>query len=173
MLWCGNARSGRSNGWSFPPRVERHLRELTAGKKVLQQFGGMARWGVKIDIDPTTRPHVIADAWLLPFKKNAFDVVIVDPPYHSINQQMKNQLIRAAAYCAREHVIWFHTMWIAGDAQCQLEQSVAGPRRRQLRGALHPGLSHTSHQGAATAVLHTRTGHQIQPLARRADRPAV
>jgi hypothetical protein len=122
-LWCGNARQGRSNGWSFPPRVQRHLRELTAGKRVLQQFGGLARWGVKLDIDRTTRPHVIGDAWLPPFVKNAFDVVILDPPYVTINQQMKQQLLLAAAYVAREHVIWFHTMWIASDSACQLERS--------------------------------------------------
>jgi len=123
VLWCGNARSGRSNGWSFPPRVERHLREITDGKKVLQLFGGRSRWGVKMDIDPLTQPHVIADAWLPPFVKNAFDVVILDPPYVSINQQMKQQLLRAAAYVAREHVIWFHTMWIASDSTCQLRRA--------------------------------------------------
>jgi hypothetical protein len=123
VLWCGNARSGRANGWSFPARVERHLRTLTAGKTVLQQFGGLARWGVKVDIDPLTRPHVLADAWLLPFVKNAFDVVIIDPPYHSINQQMKQQLLRAAAYVARERVIWFHTQWIASDSLLRLERA--------------------------------------------------
>jgi hypothetical protein len=69
-----------------------------------------------MDIDPITRPDVFADAWLPPFVKDAFDVVIVDPPYISINQQMKQQLLRAAAYIAKEQVIWFHTMWIAGDA---------------------------------------------------------
>lgn len=76
-----------------------------------------------MDIDPITRPDVRADAWLPPFVKNAFDIVILDPPYVSINQQMKQQLLRAASYIAREQVIWFHTMWIAGDAQMTLERS--------------------------------------------------
>jgi hypothetical protein len=75
-----------------------------------------------MDIDPITRPDVVADAWLPPFGQDSFDVVILDPPYHSINQQMKQQLIRAAAFIAREHVIWFHTMWIAGDGQCRFER---------------------------------------------------
>jgi hypothetical protein len=122
VLWCSNQRTGRSNGWSFPPNVERQLRELTKGKRVLQQFGGLAKWGVRMDIDPRTRPHVLADAWLPPFTRDAFDVVILDPPYLAINQQMKQQLLRSAAYVAREHVIWFHTMWIAGDAQMTLER---------------------------------------------------
>ena len=123
MLWCSNQRSRRSNGWSFPPNVERHLRALTEGKRVLQLFGGLSKWGVRMDIDPVTRPHVFAYAWLPPFVKNAFDVVILDPPYVSINQQMKQQLLRAAAYIAREQVIWFHTMWIAGDAQMRLDRA--------------------------------------------------
>jgi hypothetical protein len=76
-----------------------------------------------MDIDPVTKPHVLADAWLPPFVKNAFDVVILDPPYVSINQQMKQQLLRAAGYIAKEQVIWFHTMWIAGDAQMRLEHA--------------------------------------------------
>ncbi len=123
VLWCSNNRSGRSNGWSFPPKVERTLRELCAGKRVVHLFGGLATFGTRLDIDPSTRPHVIGDAWLPPFRKDAFDVVILDPPYVGINQQMKQQLIRGAAYIARERVIWFHTMWIAGDAQCRLERA--------------------------------------------------
>src|SRR4051812_40293396 len=105
VLWCSNNRAGRSNGWRFPPKVERLLKQITAGKRVLQLFGGMSRWGVRIDIDRSVRPDVIADAWLPPFGADSFNVVIIDPPYHSINQQMKQQLLRTAAYVAREHVV--------------------------------------------------------------------
>lgn len=125
ILWCSNQRRRRGNGWAFPPNVDRHLRKLTAGKRVCHLFGGQARFGTRIDIDRSLRPDVIADAWLPPFKENAFDVVILDPPYVSINQQMKQQLLRAASYIARERVIWFHTMWIAsgcGD-HLQLDRS--------------------------------------------------
>jgi len=123
VLWCSNNRSGRSNGWSFPPRVDWLLRELTAGKKVLHLFGGLAKFGTRVDIDWTVKPHVLADAWLPPFSMNAFDVVIIDPPYVALNQQMKQQLLRSAAYVARESVIWFHTMWIASDSTCRLERA--------------------------------------------------
>lgn len=123
VLWCSNNRRGRSNGWSFPPKVDRLLRELTAGRRVGHLFGGMAKFGTRLDIDPSTRPHVIGDAWLPPFCRDAFDVVILDPPYVSINQQMKQQLLRAAAWCARESVIWFHTMWIAGDGACRPDRA--------------------------------------------------
>ena len=123
VLWCSNQRSGHSNGWSFPPAVDRKLRELTTGKRVGHLFGGLAKWGLKLDIDPVTRPHVLGDAWLPPFRRDAFDVVILDPPYISINQQMKQQLLWSAAYIAREHVIWFHTQWIAADARMRLERA--------------------------------------------------
>lgn len=36
---------------------------------------------------------------------------------------MKQQLLRSAAYIAREHVIWFHTQWIACDARMRLEHA--------------------------------------------------
>jgi hypothetical protein len=123
VLWCSNNRQGRSNGWRFPPKVEKLLIALTAGKRVCHLFGGLASFGTRIDIDPNVRPDVIADAWMPPFARDAFDVAILDPPYLNINQQMKNALLHGAAFIAREHVIWFHTMWIATDARCRLERS--------------------------------------------------
>lgn len=123
VLWCSNNRRGRSNGWAFPPNVEKLLRQLTDGKRVLHLFGGMASWGVTMDIDRMLRPNVFADAWLPPFKRDAFDVVIVDPPYKGINQQMKSRLLSGAAFVARESVFWFHTMWIAGDQSVTCERA--------------------------------------------------
>ncbi|MGO9798858.1 MAG: hypothetical protein ACLPQ0_05305 [Candidatus Binatus sp.] len=122
VLWCPNNHGERGVGWSFPPAVDRHLRKLTAGMNALQAFGGRARWGIRLDIDPITEPHVIGDAWLLPFKRDAFDVVILDPPYFALNQLEKHQLLRAATWCARKWVIWFHTIWIAGDRHCSFER---------------------------------------------------
>lgn len=122
-LWCSNNRQGASNRWSFPPAVDKLLRTITQGRTVLQMFGGMSRWGTKLDIDPMTSPHVRGDAWLLPFRRDSFDVVILDPPYTGINQQMKQSLLRGAAFVAREHVIWFHTQWIAPDCGMRRERS--------------------------------------------------
>jgi hypothetical protein len=122
-LWCANQRKGSVNRWSYPPAVEKLLRSVTAQRSVLQLFGGLSRWGVKLDIDGTTRPHVRGDAWIPPFGKDTFDVVILDPPYAGINQQMKQALIRGAAFVAREHVYWFHTNWVAPDAGLRRERS--------------------------------------------------
>jgi hypothetical protein len=123
VLWCSNPRAGAPNRWSFPPKVEKLLRTLTVDKQVLHLFGGQAKWGRRIDIDPTTRPHVIADAWLPPFKADAFDVVIIDPPYDRLEAEVKAQLCDAAGYIAREHVIWFHTVWVSAGPFMTLDRS--------------------------------------------------
>ena len=114
-LWCSNQRRRSGNGWAFPTNVRKLLIDLTAGQTVLHLFGGQATWGRRLDIDSTLRPDVIGDAWLPPFKKSSFDVVIIDPPYAGINQQMKMHLLIAAGWVARSSVIWFHTQWIAGN----------------------------------------------------------
>lgn len=111
---CGPATAGRSR------RRYAHLRALSKGASVYHPFGGRAKFGLRGDIDPIVKPDVIADAWLPPFAQGSFDVVILDPPYVNINQQMKNQLLRSAAFIAKKRVIWFHTMWIAGAGQSQL-----------------------------------------------------
>src|SRR6266542_1313446 len=58
-----------------------------------------------------------------PFSRYSFDVLILDPPYAGINQQMKQMLIRGAAFVAREHVMWFHTQWVAPDSGMRRERS--------------------------------------------------
>ena len=126
VLWCGSSRGKHTgNGWSFPTAVDRHLRALTVGRSVFHPFGGRARFGLRGDIDPIVRPDVIADAWLPPFRRDAFDVVILDPPYPNFNLQMQRSLLRAAGYIARDHVVWFHTVWIrnTGRGRLELERS--------------------------------------------------
>ena len=65
--------------------------------------GGALRstFGVRLDVDPATNPDVIGDAWLPPFAKDSFDVVILDPPYVRFNAQVKCALFRAAGWVAR------------------------------------------------------------------------
>lgn len=124
VLWCGTTVSTRNGeGWTFPPAVEQLLLRITRKKTVFHPFGGRSRFGVRGDIDLGLKPDVIADAWLPPFVKNAFDVVILDPPYHSINQQMKTALLEAASFIAAERVIWFHTQWIPSGQGLTLGRS--------------------------------------------------
>lgn len=115
------------DGWSFPRDVRTLLLRETEGKSVLHLFGGKADFGTRLDMDVSTRPHVLGDAWLPPFAKDSFDVVIMDPPYHGDFRTMSNQktraLFAAAAWIARIHVVWFHTVWIESPARCRLEKS--------------------------------------------------
>jgi hypothetical protein len=123
VLWCPNASGSKGAGWSFPPKVERLLQQMTEGKRVLQMFGGRSRWGTRLDVDPLTRPHVRGDAWLPPFQRDSFDVVILDPPYFHLTANEKGQLLRQAAFIARERVIWFHTIWIYSARSLPLERA--------------------------------------------------
>ena len=82
---------------SFPLHFERRLLELlgfepgTLGQmeffdrsmrtRILHQFGGMAEFGLRMDVNESLEPDLIADAHALPFPDNTFDLVIVDPPY--------------------------------------------------------------------------------------------
>lgn len=75
-----------------------------------------------MDIDPTTRPDVIADAWCPPFGRDSFDVVIVDPPYVTFNNQMVRALLINAGWMARETVVWFHTLWLDCPCRFRLRQ---------------------------------------------------
>jgi hypothetical protein len=89
-------------------------------------FGGLARFGTRLDIDPLTAPDVIGDAWVPPFEKDSFDFVIMDPPYiegfRSMSNQKTRALFAAAAWIARKQVIWFHTVWIESPTRCTLQK---------------------------------------------------
>jgi hypothetical protein len=123
VLWCGNSRQGNGNGWSFPPRVRRILQSDTAGKSVLHLFGGRSTFGFRMDVDPIVRPDLIGDAWLPPFRRESFDVVILDPPYFTMNAQVKTGLFRAAGYIARERP----PTW--GDYERRATERFSPPKR--------------------------------------------
>jgi hypothetical protein len=122
---CGRPPRAKANGWSFPKTVEDLLFRELAGKTVLHLFGGMARFGTRLDIDPSTRPDVIGDAWMPPFARSSFDVVVLDPPYVRFSAQMTMALCCQAAFVAREQVIWFSTLWLDHPARLRLNKAFA------------------------------------------------
>ena len=66
----------------FPLWFEQKIMKLYDNpEKVLHPFGGMAEYGIRVDLNKDVDPDVIADAHHLPFKDNVFDMVILDPPY--------------------------------------------------------------------------------------------
>lgn len=59
----------------------RQLSLLPGGGRILHPFGGLAEYGIRLDVNADLRPHVQGDAHYLPFKSDRFDMVVVDPPY--------------------------------------------------------------------------------------------
>jgi len=94
---------------------------------VLHLFGGKADFGTRMDIDPSVLPDIVGDAWLPPFSKDAFDVVVLDPPYvgefKTLNDQKVKQLLGGAAFIARHRVVWFHPQWIDYPARMKPEKA--------------------------------------------------
>lgn len=107
----------------FPKAVEAQLLKDCGGLTVLQLFGGRSSFGTRLDVDPFVHPEVIGDAWLPPFASNSFDVVIIDPPYITLNAQMKHALFCAANSIARKRVIWFSTIWCAASSGLSTEKA--------------------------------------------------
>jgi|SRR5579864_9167313 len=126
IFWCGNLNQKRGEKWSFPPQVERYLRQWCEGKSTLHLFGGRAKFGTRIDMDPHTQPDIIADAFLPPFARRSFDVVILDPPYRpymDLGPDTVRPLLMNASWIARSTVIWFAPVWIDGYTWLRLERS--------------------------------------------------
>jgi hypothetical protein len=107
----------------FPRAVEARLIEDCRDLTVLQLFGGRSSFGTRLDLDPFVRPDVIGDAWLPPFGQDSFDVVIIDPPYVTLNAQLKHALFSAANFIARKRVIWFSTIWMAASSGLSPERA--------------------------------------------------
>lgn len=123
VLWCANARRGAGNRWSFPGPVRTKLKADCRGSSVLHLFGGRADFGVRLDIDVAVRPDVLGDAWLPPFARDSFDIVILDPPYVHFGSEVKRALLRAATWIARRRVIWFATCWLSAGTGLKPEAS--------------------------------------------------
>ncbi len=66
----------------FPLYFEQNLYQyLGYPADVLHPFGGRAEIGVRCDLDATLEPDYVCDAHELPFEDEAFDCVVLDPPY--------------------------------------------------------------------------------------------
>lgn len=81
-VWSvGPNTSGYPGG--FPDGLINMVRRHWWGKKRLWVFAGRHRdhGGTHVDINPQTKPDVVANAEELPFDDNSFDFVFLDPPY--------------------------------------------------------------------------------------------
>ncbi len=97
--------------WSFPREVERLIMDETCDGTVLQLYGGLAKFGTRIDLDPKTHPDILGNALYPPFRCKSFDYVVVDPPYTDLKAGIAMQIITPAGCIARKKVFWVHTHW--------------------------------------------------------------
>lgn len=77
-------RPRRANKYrgGFPAHFEKKLFELYPSEKILQPFGGLAEYGLRVDKNPDVLPDYIGDAHnLVMFEDDSFDFVLCDPPY--------------------------------------------------------------------------------------------
>lgn len=67
---------------AFPLYFEANLVQLLGyPDRILHPFGGMAEIGMRVDLNESLQPDVVADAHDLPFEDESFDCVVLDPPY--------------------------------------------------------------------------------------------
>lgn len=96
---------------------------------VLHTFGGLAEFGVRIDLKKETKPVVRADAHHLPFRDNTFDTVICDPPYSSEENKTLYGLETPLKYGEwvkeaervlkpRGFIVLYHDRWLPRPKSC-------------------------------------------------------
>ena len=73
--------------WSWGKKTEFWLARHVKGLFVLHVCCGMSKVGnIRVDIDRSVKPDIIADVDHLPFRPGTFDVVICDPPFKKYNR---------------------------------------------------------------------------------------
>ena len=91
LVWTHPER-GSSYPGAFPKGYEERLWRLLGKPEpstMLHVFGGEAKIGVRIDINPAVNPDYVMDAHDLKFEDESFMVVICDVPFSDQDNQRK------------------------------------------------------------------------------------
>jgi hypothetical protein len=76
--------------WSWVKHTESWLKsQIERGEEVLNFPCGQSKIGLRVDIDRSVKPDIIADFYHPPFRKHSFDVVISDPPFSAYGKGKK------------------------------------------------------------------------------------
>lgn len=68
---------------SFPLHFEiKLIRLLDNPQRIIHLFGGHSEYGIRLDLNESVRPDILADAHFVPLSNDYFDLVICDPPYN-------------------------------------------------------------------------------------------
>jgi hypothetical protein len=107
----------------FPLHFEvKLLRLYNMPDMVLHPFGGYAEFGYAQDIKFDTEPDVQADAHFMPYKDEAFDFIIFDPPYSAEEaKKLYNTPYIRVIKCVEEsvrvlktggYIALYHRLWL-------------------------------------------------------------
>jgi|SRR6266487_2116725 len=73
---------------------------------ILNLCCGISKLGYCVDIDRTLSPSMLADIFHLPFRRQSFDTIIIDPPYrYFVTGSNRFRWIFAASDIARKRLI--------------------------------------------------------------------
>jgi len=65
----------------YPMHFERRLPEILESENFVHLFAGMSNSGLRIDLNVSVSPDLVADVHDLPLMTNSFDAGMADPPY--------------------------------------------------------------------------------------------
>ena len=100
----GNTQIFKPN-WADSNDISRWLRrEIFIGETLNLPCGGSPLGDVRVDIDPSVNPDIVADIENIPFEERSFDTVYCDPPYSYLAYD-KNQFVLDLWDCAKERLI--------------------------------------------------------------------
>jgi len=74
-------RSGLNYYGTFPEGFIKKVEQRWGGSVAIQPFAGTSKYGITIDLNREVKPTIIGDGSVLPIKKDAVDLVLVDMPY--------------------------------------------------------------------------------------------
>jgi 16S rRNA G966 N2-methylase RsmD len=118
--------------WSWPEDVEKWLRSQAIGFSLNMPCGSSKVGSIRVDLDKTVKPDIVADLKHPPFLPQSFDMVICDPPFNFYNRfkwirrievLAKNRLIFSSPLVSIKLRNWsksFHIIETAGKPMLRL-----------------------------------------------------
>ncbi len=91
----------------WPEAVQAFIGTLMVGRSLHVCCGRSPLGTVRLDIDPSCVPAVVADAARLPFADATFDTVLCDPPYNG-RMQWNHDMLKEMVRVARQRVVFQH-----------------------------------------------------------------
>jgi len=92
--------------WVWSEAEEKLYAKLCIGN-ILHLCSGYSELGdQRIDINPDVQPSIVADVHYLPIRDQAFDTIIIDPPWHGPKNWMKwEQMVKEMIRVTRKRII--------------------------------------------------------------------